>query len=316
MAFAQPANQRTKASGQSFDLAMAVLCQAPSLCTACTGKTGADRQKALADFVSQNVSNSDVAALFGKMATAAPTARRAMLAAAVSKSRMSSCAFADEVNAQRTEQTKPKNQVPKTEAPKPTPPKAAVPKAAPSNPGTPKTEAPKPTPPKAAVPKAVPSKPDTPKSATPKEKAPASQPASPTKAEPPPSQPAKKADTKTAGPHPAVAVANGILVAIADQNAPGIRVYFNKTNQRKVTAKRIPGLLKHALKTTGGLRSTDELRAGPKFMGPGAVLAKVRTEGHEVFVLVLTLEDGAYKFEDLNSPSIKRYERQTLIWKK
>ena len=36
--------------------------------------------------------------------------------------------------------------------------------------------------------------------------------------------------------------------------------------------------------------------------------AKIRVVEDEVFVVVLTLEEGHYLFEDLNSPSVAGYE--------
>ena len=36
--------------------------------------------------------------------------------------------------------------------------------------------------------------------------------------------------------------------------------------------------------------------------------AKIRVGGNEVFVVVLTLENDQYLFEDLNSPSVAGYE--------
>ena len=38
------------------------------------------------------------------------------------------------------------------------------------------------------------------------------------------------------------------------------------------------------------------------------VAAKIRVVGDEVFVVVLTLEEGQYLLEDLNSPNVAGYE--------
>ena len=60
--------------------------------------------------------------------------------------------------------------------------------------------------------------------------------------------------------------------------------------------------------------SVWELRKAPKFMGEGGVVGKFRVEGNEVFTVVLTFEEGTYRFEDFNSPSLKRYEALEKLW--
>jgi hypothetical protein len=42
-------------------------------------------------------------------------------------------------------------------------------------------------------------------------------------------------------------------------------------------------------------------------------MAKIRVAGDEVFVVVLTLEEGQYRFEDINSPAVADYESQEKI---
>ena len=115
--------------------------------------------------------------------------------------------------------------------------------------------------------------------------------------------------------HPAVLASNAILTAIAAQDAVGIQLHFNEINRKKIKQSQIPRLLTEARKQTQSIRQTTELRRAPKFLGPQALLAKIRVQGDEVFVLVLTLEKGQYRFEDINSPSTSQFNGQPLVWK-
>lgn len=60
-----------------------------------------------------------------------------------------------------------------------------------------------------------------------------------------------------------------------------------------------------AKREVGDVTEVTEVRAGRR---ENEVLAKIKVLEEEVFVVVLTLEDGKYLFEDLNSPSVAGYE--------
>ncbi|SVD43837.1 uncharacterized protein METZ01_LOCUS396691 [marine metagenome] len=114
--------------------------------------------------------------------------------------------------------------------------------------------------------------------------------------------------------HPAVGVANEVLVAVANGDAEGLQKHLNATNQKKLTLEKIKKYMPEMKKDTGGITEIGELRKAPKFVGEGAVVGKCRVEGHEVFTVVLTFEEGAYRFEDFSSPSVKRYETLEKLW--
>ena len=65
---------------------------------------------------------------------------------------------------------------------------------------------------------------------------------------------------------------------------------------------------------TGGGTEISELVKGRRFDKTGEVAGKIRVVGDEVMILSLTLEDGKYLFEDINSPSVKRYEALGKLW--
>ena len=243
LACSQPATAPADGTAQSFQAAMKIVCNAPTGCAACQGKTGNARNGALKAYLGQQIKNMEVRGLLARLDERNLNAPGGLAETALKKSGLTQCAFFDE--------------------------QRALVAQAKANPST-----------KSDVSKA----------------------------------PTVKSPEKAATTHAAVAIADAILVAIADQSVEGIQAHFNKTNLRKVKPKRIPGMLKEARRTTDGVRAISELRAAPKFLGPGAVLGKVRVAGQEVFVIVLTQEDGTYKFEDINSPSVSRYERQPLLW--
>ena len=105
--------------------------------------------------------------------------------------------------------------------------------------------------------------------------------------------------------HPAITVANQVLAAIQAGDAAAIRPLLNVTNQKKVSDDDIVGLLKEVKETIGDVTQVTEVR---KRQREGEVAAKIRVRGEEVLVVVLTLEEGQYRFEDINSPSVSDYD--------
>lgn len=114
--------------------------------------------------------------------------------------------------------------------------------------------------------------------------------------------------------HPAVTIANEVLSAVANGDAEGLQKHLNATNQKKLTLDKIKKYLPEMKNDTAGITEIEELRKAPKFVGEGGVVGKFRVEGNEVFTVVLTLEEGTYRFEDFNSPSLKRYETLEKLW--
>ena len=110
---------------------------------------------------------------------------------------------------------------------------------------------------------------------------------------------------ETPAEHPAITVANQVLAAIQAGDAAAIRPLLNATNQKKVSDDDIVGLLKEVKETIGDVTQVTEVR---KRQREGEVAAKIRVRGEEVLVVVLTLEEGQYRFEDINSPSVADYD--------
>ena len=112
-------------------------------------------------------------------------------------------------------------------------------------------------------------------------------------------------DQAAATEHPALTAANNVLSAIHAGDAAAIRPLLNATNQEKVSDEDLPRLLVEAKREVGDVTEVTEVRAGRR---ENEVLAKIKVLEEEVFVVVLTLEDGKYLFEDLNSPATADYE--------
>ena len=135
------------------------------------------------------------------------------------------------------------------------------------------------------------------------------------KKEEPATQPTPEATDPTAAEttpaqeeHPAITAANKVLAAIHAGDAgdaAAIRPLLNATNQKEVSDERLPELLKEAKETIGDVTEVTEVRKGRR---ENQVTAKIRVVGNEVFVVVLTLENDQYLFEDLNSPDVADYE--------
>ena len=132
------------------------------------------------------------------------------------------------------------------------------------------------------------------------------------KKEEPATQPTPEAKDPTAAKtipakeeHPAITAANKVLAAIHAGDAAAIRPLLNATNQKKVSDEDLPKLLEQAKRTIGDVTEVTEVRKGRR---ENQVAAKIRVVENEVFVVVLTLEDGQYLFEDLNSPDVAGYE--------
>ena len=116
--------------------------------------------------------------------------------------------------------------------------------------------------------------------------------------------------TVVSAEHPAMTAANQVLVAIHASDAAALRPLLNATNQRKMSDADWVGLFREAKGSIGDVRQVSELR---RHFREGYVVAKIRVIGHEVFVVVMSLEDGQYLFEDISSPGISAYEALEII---
>ena len=118
----------------------------------------------------------------------------------------------------------------------------------------------------------------------------------------------KESSTEEATPapeeHPAITAANKVLAAIHAGDDAAIRPLLNANNQ-DIRDKDIRRFLEESKTDVGDVTEVTEVRAG---RAENEVVAKIRVVEDEVFVVVLTLEDGKYLFEDINSPGVSRYE--------
>ena len=110
--------------------------------------------------------------------------------------------------------------------------------------------------------------------------------------------------------HPGITVANKILAAIHAGDAAAVKPLLNATNRKKVSDSDLAGLLQEAKEQVGQVKESPELRQG---RDENEVMAKIRVVGDEVFVIVLSLEDGKYLLEDINSPSVADYQSKPVI---
>lgn len=110
--------------------------------------------------------------------------------------------------------------------------------------------------------------------------------------------------------HEALTVANQVLDAIHNEDPDAIRPFLNSNNRDNLSNEEIVGFMKESKEHLDGVKTASELREG---RSEGTVFAKIREDGDEVFVVVLTLEDGKYLFEDINSPPKESYDGLSKI---
>jgi predicted nucleic acid-binding Zn-ribbon protein len=110
--------------------------------------------------------------------------------------------------------------------------------------------------------------------------------------------------TPAAEEHPAITAANKVLSAIHAGDDAAIRPLLNAGNQ-DIKDRDIRRFLEESKTEVGDVTEVTEIRAG---RAENEVVAKIRVVDDEVFVIVLTLEDGEYLFEDINSPGVSNYE--------
>ena len=116
----------------------------------------------------------------------------------------------------------------------------------------------------------------------------------------------KKATEETPAEHPAITVANQVLAATRTGQAAHLRPLLNAANQKKLSYDDIVGQLDGLRAQIGGVAQVTELR---KWQREGEVAAKIRVEAElVVWVVVLTLEEGQYRFKHLTTPTIAAYD--------
>ena len=110
--------------------------------------------------------------------------------------------------------------------------------------------------------------------------------------------------------HPAAEVADQVLAAIHAGDVKTLKSHFNEANRGIVEDDLFIEFMDGAKKLVGTVRHVSELRNDAR---PGFFLAKIRTNGNQVVLLILELESGVYRLEDINSAPVSDYEKMTLI---
>ena len=102
-----------------------------------------------------------------------------------------------------------------------------------------------------------------------------------------------------------------ILKAIKENNADALKCTFNKVNQKK--SFNLQEMIKECQKITEGVDKIAEVRLYERGKGIDWTVCKLKVIKNEVMVITLTLENGMYLFEDINSPSVSAYEELPLV---
>lgn len=119
-----------------------------------------------------------------------------------------------------------------------------------------------------------------------------------------------------------VMVANGIITAIRSDDLDTLVTFFNETNRKKFGVplspeqrKKMEKYLVKSKRQIGDVQKVEEAREKSPDPKP-EVVVKIRVDGGEVFVVVLSREGEEYFFEDINSPSTESYEKLKPFVKK
>ena len=108
--------------------------------------------------------------------------------------------------------------------------------------------------------------------------------------------------------HPAVAITDQILALIAKGKQakiePHLKSSFKGISIQELQAKSL------------GVKQIAELRLGPESLGERAVMALIKREDEEVYVLGLSLERGEYRLADFLTMPVADYEAAKKLWSK
>jgi tRNA threonylcarbamoyladenosine modification (KEOPS) complex Pcc1 subunit len=114
---------------------------------------------------------------------------------------------------------------------------------------------------------------------------------------------------------------NFVITAIRNEDSSALLSILNSYNRSSfipMNEKRMKNLMKHiaySKKNIGSATKVTEIRKGPGHKNKGTIVGKIRVDKKydEVYVVVMTLENGCYYFEDINSPSTRMYNRLVKI---
>ncbi|MHA1680327.1 MAG: hypothetical protein ACTSUE_04925 [Promethearchaeota archaeon] len=120
--------------------------------------------------------------------------------------------------------------------------------------------------------------------------------------------------------HPARIVANEVLKGINEDNYELLTQHFSPANKKKfmtpggdLRAEKLASVVKEMQRSTSGVNCVSQLRKGPSWLGEGSIIAKVKEVEGRVFSISLKREGEIYYFDDVISPSVKRFAEAELI---
>ena len=124
-----------------------------------------------------------------------------------------------------------------------------------------------------------------------------------------PSEPTPKAAPQGIS-HPAAEVADQVLAAIHAGDVKTLKSHFNEANRGIVEDDLFIEFMDGAKKLVADVRHVSEIRNDAR---PGFFLAKIRSNGNKVVLLILELESDVYRLEDINTAPVNDYEKMTIV---
>jgi hypothetical protein len=109
-------------------------------------------------------------------------------------------------------------------------------------------------------------------------------------------------------------VANEAIRCIKEGSLDKLLPIFSAVNRERLGAltdkirQRMAKFMEKSKRQIGDVTKAGEMRDGSARLGPGGIVAFIRKEGDEVFVVSLKKEGKDYTFDDINSPSVADYE--------
>jgi len=114
-------------------------------------------------------------------------------------------------------------------------------------------------------------------------------------------------------------VANKAIGYIKEGNLDELVPIFSAVNRERLAKindkirQRMAKFMEKSKQQIGDVKQVGEIRDGSASLGPGGVVAFIRKEGDEVFVVSLKKEGKDYTFEDINSPAAADYDAMPVF---
>ncbi len=114
-------------------------------------------------------------------------------------------------------------------------------------------------------------------------------------------------------------VANMAIGCIKEGSLDKLLPIFSAVNRKRLAnitdkvRQRMAKFLDENKRQIGDVTKVGELRDASSMLGPGGIVAFIKKEGDEVFVVSLKKEGADYTFDDINSPSTASYESLKVL---